>query len=192
MSSVLRAVEFVPHFKTLLFRPRPDMVAQSFGIVHVHGFSDAHCNVDSWGPKVVKGVWDEPFVVHPGDVGVFVLQGHGHNGETFLRAGVKHAGTVFEQFRSFVRGAFRKNHDAHSFFQTLPDRGTCGPPAVLAFAVHPNGAKQRSSPSNDRPRFGFDSPDVHHRKAHGEQHGVHVGTVVSHQDRGMVGKLTFP
>ena len=72
-ASALGTVELCPQFKTLLLCPRPDMGAQGLGIVHVHRFSDAHCNVDPRGPKVVKGVWDEPFFVHPRDVGILVL-----------------------------------------------------------------------------------------------------------------------
>ena len=127
-----------PSFQDIAFPSRPDMVAQSFGIVHVHGFSDAQCNVDSWGPKVVKGVWDEPFVV-TGDVGVFVLQGHGHNGETFLRAGVKHA-ELIRAIQAFVRGAFRENHVPIPSSRRCRTAERVGSPAVLLFAVHPNGA----------------------------------------------------
>ena len=190
--SALGAVEFGPQIKALRFSPRPHMVAQGLCIVHVHSFSNPNSDVNSAGPKVMKGVRNEPFVVHPRDVGILIFKGHRYNGKTFFRAGVKHAGTVFKQLGSLVRRALWENHDAHPFLQTLPNSCACGSAAVLALSVDPNRAEQRGSPSNDGPRFGFDSSDIHDGEAHWKQHGIHVGPMVAHQDRGLVGELSFP
>ena len=73
-----------------------------------HNFSNPNSDVNSAGPKVMKGVRNEPFVVHPRDVGILVFKGHRYNRKTF-RAIVNMPGR-YSQLGSLVRRALWENH----------------------------------------------------------------------------------
>lgn len=184
-------VQFGAQFEACILSPCHHFAPQGLGVFPPHDRTKPNRNVHVPCAKMMERVRNEPCLVHPGNVGVPVLESDWHNGKAFFRTGVEHPRTVFEQIGSSESCPFRKNHHSHSFRQPLTDRRSGLTSAVLAVSVDPNRPKERGSPTDDGPRFCFPPSYVNDRKLNGKQDGIYIGSVIAHHHSWFIGRLSF-